>query len=181
MKVIFYTWSLEKGDIELIERIKKAFQQLLNDSILLEKDKQIETEIIELASYGEVLHDSGIGLAFGSIRGITDPYGYVEELPPLSCLTGNKENKKWREAAFEKLGMIVNYMQDMCTESTKAQLGEPLEEAKVYIETKEGYTVGKKNTDFIIDETTAEYVRKIKNLVGGRAYMEKNGIKVEIK
>lgn len=168
MKVVFYTWSLEKGDSETIDRIKSFLVTLM--------EKDIESEVIELASYGEILHEPPAwGIAFGSMRGISDPEGMVTELPALSCLTRKKENAKWRDGALESLKMIAEAAKKGTIEKEKE------EEVKVYVETDEGHTVGKKDTDFVIDEVTAEYARKIKDLVGGSAYMEKNGIRVEIK
>lgn len=181
MKVIFYTWSLDKGDAELIDRIENAFATLLKKSPLPKEDIKIKSEIIEIASYGEVLHESGIGIAFGSTRGINDPHGLVEELPALACLSGKKENKKWREGAFDSLQMITNLLVSEQAKGTKAKSETPQEKDCIYVETKEGHTVGQKDTNFIIDDSTATYLKKIKDLVGGHAYIEKNGIKIEIK
>lgn len=164
-----YTWSLEKGEADLIERLVQVLEE--------KSGMPMYYEIIEIASYGDVLHEAPKwGIAFGSMRGISDPDGMVTELPALSCLINKKENRKWRAGAFESLQMIAKAMLE---DPNPQEIGP--DDIKVYIETKEGHTVGKKDTDFIIDETTAEYARKIKDLVGGHAYIEKNGIKVEIK
>jgi hypothetical protein len=164
-----YTWSLDKGDAELVERLVQALEETAGMPMYY--------EIIEIASYGELLHEGPAwGIAFGSIRGINDPDGMVIELPALSCLTSKKENRNWRKGAFESIKMIAKAMNE---DPNPEEVGP--EDVKTYVKTDEGHTVGKEDTDFIIDEATAEYARKIKDLVGGRAYMEKNGIKVEIK
>ena len=166
-KLIFYAWSFDKGDEILLEKLAQILEEKSGCIINWEQK--------EIASYGEILHQAPAwGIAFGSMRGLTDPDGMITELPVIACLSPKRENKAFREGAMESIGMMAKAI---INEVPKEE--EP--ETKIYVETEEGHTVGKKHTDFIIDEETAEYARKIKDLVGGHAYMEKNGMRVEIK
>lgn len=163
--VAFYVWKLEKNQDAIIERIHTTIEGLLRE--------EIESEIIELASWGDVFHpDSSWGIKFGPCRGVTDPEGMTIELPPLELLAPTKENKKNKQGAYDGLKMLVAAM--------KAPPDEQEVEHLCAV-TDEGHTVGKEGTDVQISPQELEYAHKIKDLLGGcKMRITKGNITIEV-
>jgi hypothetical protein len=165
--IYFYTWKLEPGQRDLVNRIGTTLDNLL--------DEETNKTIIEIISYGEVMHSNGWGIVFDHITHvIDDTNGQIIELPNLCLLTNdrNNKNKDFRSAAFESLEMLAKAIKGY----TKP------EKTKIEVVTQEGCTISKQNSDFNITDQEIEYIKKVRDLLDcSQIKITKGDLIVELK
>ena len=163
--VTFYTWKLEANQLSLIDNIHLTLEKLIGEDI--------NKSIIELASYGDWVHKDGWGVLFGQCRGVSDPNNMTIMLPALELLNPIADNEKYRKDAYDTLKAFVF--------SINNNIESLAESTKVCAVSKEGYTIGKSDTDFQISDIEIEYAKKIRDLLGGCTIrITKGDMKIEI-
>jgi hypothetical protein len=157
IELTFYPWRAGEPELQLLERIAKTLASLA--------DQPVDWSVREIASYGEVVHDTGWGITFpNTTQNVSAENDQCVELPTLDLLFPEPRNKQFRQGAYETLEMVAG--------ATKEEK-EP--EAKLVVESPEGHTVGKKGTDFEISEQELEYAKKIRDLIPGCSITIKKG------
>jgi len=154
IKVTFYKWKIDKESKKLIKKMTLALQKLL-------KNQSLSINIIDVASYGEIKHETGYGLAFGKARRYLSGEN-IFKLPPTKDLDAKSENIAARKKAFETLKNVAELINKA---STKEEVPEENIEAVVV---RENTSIGNsKKADIIIPEDTIDYLRKVRDLLGG--------------
>lgn len=162
-KVTFYTWKIDKDGAKIIEGIGTVLDKMLGE--------ETEKETIELASYGEFVHQEGWGICFGHLNKITDGTdGQIMEFPVLELLRRGKDNTQYREAALESLEVLANAIKDDVKE----------EPTTTHVETQ-GVSVGEAGTDIQVAPHEIDYLNKIKDLLGGgKVVITKGDVRIEV-
>jgi hypothetical protein len=167
IRLVFYGWKISKESRTLFERMEKALLGILRGP-----HDPIKTEIIDVATYGEIDHSEGWGLVFGkAAKQVTDCNGQLLGMPDEELLGPGGTNRPYREAAMETLKAIADHA---CTTKEEAP-------TKVAVR-KDNVTVGQEDADIIIPEGTLRYIQQIRDLLGGGAIeITKGDLKIEIK
>jgi hypothetical protein len=156
------------------ELAKKIFYATLTYTDKLRDKYTTILEFHSVNSYGD-LNTTIPCVCFG------DCYHYVQTttkvwlLPDIKSLYPRQENKKHREEAFVYIRQIGKEMDELCEE-----MKEEAAKAQKYIQL-ENTTIGLENTDILISEQEAEYLKKIKDIFGGgKMTITKGDIKIEV-
>jgi hypothetical protein len=169
-KMSFYAWGVTKEAEDLIGRMAKAIQSMIP------ANHQVETRIVDVASYGDVEHSEGWGLVFGTKTLQHVSYKNRDKVivtHHLERLLPSENNQQYRAEATAALRLLA--------EKLKEGQASTEEEVKTYVLTKEGVTVGEKDTDIEISEKTLVYLKKIKDFLdGSKVVITKGNIRVEV-
>lgn len=163
-------WGLRENQEELANKI---FQAIAGHAAI--ENVEYASRITDAKRY-EPLPEDRVRprVAFGDLayRSITgnDPKWM---LPELSKLVANKENIAARAAAAEQIKTIGQEL--------KVYVEKLLAAAQIHIETPEGITIGLANTDIMITESEADYLKRLKDLLGGsKMVITKGDLRIEV-
>ena len=160
----------------LVWKATKEDEEILNSLMLYVQGKLVGPviyKIIDLSSQ----EDTGKGIvtiAFGPqasrfLSGFKESDVYIFPKPEL--LTNNGVNTKRRMEAVVKLDKIAARIH-------RAQTEKP---TKIHLETEEKVTIGKEACDINVSEEEAEYLKKLRDLLGGsKIVVTKGDIRIEV-
>jgi len=170
MEVLFYIWSTKEKEWEVAERIATAFKNRINK---ISEPPTIGTQVMNLSSYGDVIASSPHFILGDKADVYVNQNGFPSWiLPSLSKLEDKKINYDYRKKALDTIDAAV----------ISLSTSNPIEtqEVKKVVEAKDK-TFGEVDTDFIITEREAEYLKKIKDLLDcSKIVISKGDVRIEI-
>lgn len=166
-------WDAGEGHEELAGKIYKAIIKHATTDEAAYKSRIRDAKSLHLGTL-----DSPI-IAFGrmayntasSHKHIDNPNMWM--LPELSKLVDTEENRETRMAVGEQIKAIGQEL--------KVWVEKQLEAPSVHVETHEGITIGLAGTDILITESQADYLKRLKDLLGGgKMVITKGDLRIEV-
>jgi hypothetical protein len=170
--VVFVGFQISKEGWELLDKAQNAITKLAQKAGY---EKQIRTVTFDLVSYDITKEEFADSWTY--IYGEVAKKNLKEQPVPWTSLPAIKDilsNPEVRTEANEKLQASI-------PELVKWLSREKVEEVKTHVETATGLTAGTIGCDFCITDKEAEYLKKIKDILGGgKMVITKGDLKIEV-
>ena len=175
VEFILVVYNANKDKVAIANKI---FQLITGNYVNKELSKEfnLKSKVYDVKIYGD-LETSQPTIEFGQIaNNATSTKGPNWTLHSLDNLVQTTENRKHREETLEFLPKIGRQINLYLTELKE----EKKEQKNNYIE-HEGITIGLAETDILVTESEAEYLKRIRDLFGGgKVIITKGDLKIEI-
>jgi len=158
-KITFYNWRIDSQTRKLIRRIVTTLKTMLLEP------KEPDIALVDVASYGEIKHsdEDGEGVVFGKAHRyiwVEDTNSSLRLLPSVEAIEAN-EDASIKESV---LAVVKGLAEAIEAPEAPHEDSEQLS-ASVAIE---GIKIGNDSvSDITIPEDTIDYIKKIRDLLGG--------------
>jgi hypothetical protein len=166
-------WDTREGHEELAGKIYKAITEHASTDEVDYKSRTRDAKSMYLGTldspiiaFGRMAYDTA-----SSHKRIDNPNIWM--LPELSKLVDTEENRETRIAVGEQIKAIGQEL--------KVWAEKQLEAPSIHVETHEGITIGLAGTDILITESEADYLKRLKDLLGGsKMVIIKGDLRIEV-
>jgi hypothetical protein len=164
-----YVWKPSDEEMVLVEKMLEY--------VVSQADVSTHCEVIDLQTYTRKAETAKFTIAFGDMvfsQLVEDiPDDKLCRLPSLDKLLDTPNNASRRRQALQTLDRVASTLQEaaVAVETPTAS----------HVELEDGTTAGKIGTDIQITEQEAEYLKRLKELLGGgKIVVTKGDVKIEV-
>lgn len=161
MSTKLYTWNASRESIEILRNIASYLGGIIEEQVSVD-----DLSCMEESRCDNVIFFGSLAMKNSNIS----LYKNTWELPDASQLAQTEDNATIRKTTFAKLKAVAEYIRD----------NKQTQEKEIFVEV-EDKKIGKINSDILITEEEARYLKQIRNLLGcGKMVITKGDIRIEI-
>ena len=167
-------WKATESDTSLAMKIGSSISSNVVESTI--NPPVIRVSNVSAMEYSEPTTKHSIVIVFGDLaRGMLSAQENIYLLPEISRLHAHPKNTESRRQAAEITKIICAKIKEMCLEKSVEN------KQTEHVETDTGIKVGRSGFDINITEQEAEYLKKIRDLLGGgKIVITKGDLKIEV-